>query len=227
MAFLATVNAFYITPNPWTVATPTTTQPLAANITQSPKLLFRRQELPGAGDSPTTIYANGEFLEPRFASLFNCAPSSTSSEPPPPPPPPSPTPDDDDDNPPGAQPECNTADHLNGIELERDAKISSFDKDDMADLFEDQCGRNNQHYPINEHKDIEYVDDEPKVRLVMDARAQDGRPDPLDFDDDACVEDFHRILDNCEFCLFSSPFFFGVPSFSFSVLSPALLLAVG
>ncbi|KAI4173522.1 MAG: hypothetical protein LQ343_002860 [Gyalolechia ehrenbergii] len=191
MAFAATVNALYISPNPWTVSA---TQSLAANITQAPTLLFRRQDLPGAGGSPTTIYANGQFLDPSYASFFDCTSSPTSSEPPPspPPPPPSPTPD----KPPGAQPNCNTHDHLNEVELERGATISSFVKDDMRDLFEDQCHRKNQHFPITEHKDIGYVVKVPKVRLVMDARAEDGTPDPLKFDADACVEDFHRVLDN-------------------------------
>ncbi|KAL8933827.1 MAG: hypothetical protein Q9211_005561, partial [Gyalolechia sp. 1 TL-2023] len=193
LALLITISntaySFYISSNPWTV---TPTQSPAANITQAPNFLFRRQDL-GSQDAPTTIYANGQFLDPSFASYFGCAPSSTTSEPPPPPPPPSPS--SDTGVPPSANPNCNTYDHLNDVELERGAKISSFIKDDMRDLFKDQCHRKKQHYPITEHKDIRYVVKVPKVRLVMDVRSEDGGVDPLKFDAHSCDVNFQRLLD--------------------------------
>ena len=201
--FSAGANARYLSPSPWTI----TVSP-AANITQAATLLLPRQDSDGA----VTVWANGQFLDSDFASLFACA--STSSSPPPPPPSPSPSPSPDNGGgqtgtglppppPPSPTPasntaNCNTADRINDVELERGANPHQLSVDDMRDLFTDQCGRKNQHYPINEHKDLTDKTASVKFRQVIDARSSEaGGQNVVKFDKQHCIDNFARILDDC------------------------------
>ncbi|KAL9593420.1 MAG: hypothetical protein Q9219_007560 [cf. Caloplaca sp. 3 TL-2023] len=209
---LAFSRAYYLSPNPWNIlptkTLPSLSTPTSPLTTAAAQKIFPRQVVGGSPNKnePKTVYANGQFLDETFASLFGCS----SSSPPSPSPSPSPSPDPDDAQPGTAPPpppppsptptpitECNTADHIIDVDFAQEEQITIFPATDAEDLFEDQCGRKKQHYPVHEHKDHQYAGFK-KVRLTMDARS--NLPGGLRGDEYtvvSCRAGFGTVLKDC------------------------------
>ncbi|KAL8927721.1 MAG: hypothetical protein Q9208_002136 [Pyrenodesmia sp. 3 TL-2023] len=187
---LALTNAYYLSPNPWTT-NPTTIAASPTNTTQAAPLLPRQDpNLPSGG--VLTIYANGAFLDEKYAEYFACGapssspapfttavlpPSSTEEAPIPAPTPPEP----------GEGSKCNTIFDVVDIELQKGSDPASFLQDDMKELFTDACD-DASRYPIsNKNLDKTYKNgrnDNKETRLVAAARSAEagGKPPSVKFD---------------------------------------------
>ncbi|KAL8722050.1 MAG: hypothetical protein Q9181_007576, partial [Wetmoreana brouardii] len=109
----------------------------------------------------------------------------------PPPPPPTPTPKK-----PGADSKCYTNTDLRGIQLEKGAEISNFNKDDMLKLFGDMC-YGGKGYPLDKHKDHKDKITKKKVRLVCQARSAKPGGGHVGFDKKLCRDHFDVLEDFC------------------------------
>lgn len=205
---LAFTNAYYLSPNPWTT---TTTIAWPTNTAQAATLL-PRQDLSLRSGGVITIYANGAFLDEKYAKYFACGasssssaaafttavlpPSSTEEAPIPAPTPPKP----------GEGSTCNTIFGIVDIELQKGSDPGSFLQDDMRDLFTDACD-DASRYPIsNKNLDKTYKNgrnDNKETRLVAAARSAEpgGTPPSVNFDKGRCKDNFEGLLEFCE-CFF-------------------------
>ncbi len=206
-------NAYYLSPNPWTT---TATAACANNTTLAATLLPRQDPSPGSGND-VTIYADGAFLDSKYAEYFACGgsqpaafttavlppapfttavlpPSSTEEEPVPAPTPNKPSPDIT----------CNTADGIVNVLLDKGSKPASFPRNKMKDLFTDGCNER-PRYPIEYKRHATYFHDDDLISATLIAEARTGDPLLLPytvrFDKKKCKANFGGILDLCEcFC---------------------------
>ncbi|KAL8702787.1 MAG: hypothetical protein Q9201_004042 [Fulgogasparrea decipioides] len=97
---------------------------------------------------------------------------------------------------PSADSKCYTTKEIGGIQLERGAEITNFNKDDMLKLFGDMCygGKN---YPLDKHKDYNDKIKKRKVRLVCEARSALPGGKHVGFDKKLCRDHFDFLEDFC------------------------------
>lgn len=193
LVLLSTVHTYYLSPNPWATIAPTTV-PLA-NMTQAAMLLPRQR----GGGEVRTIYANGQFLDDKYASYFACAPKPTSSaalpapsSTAPPPPPPPPLPPAIPSPPPNPDLDC----YLLGT-VKPEGAI--FDIATGRDYVTTTCAKSTPYGITKTDKQLPKSSLGKAVTLSVEAQlnaAPLGRP-PI-FDKSGCIDHFNTILDGCK-----------------------------
>ncbi|KAL8909700.1 MAG: hypothetical protein Q9207_000009 [Kuettlingeria erythrocarpa] len=204
-------NAYYLSPNPWI----TTATAASANNTTLAATLLPRQDPPRGSGNDVTIYADGAFLDSKYAQYFACGgsqpaafttavlppapfttavlPSSSTEEEPVP----APTPSE-----PSAEIKCNTVDRITDRKLEKGSHPASLPKDAMKDLYTDNCNKESR-YPIDDKRDGVYLQQDNHLRsktLIVKAWTVDPLllPYTVRFNKKRCKENFGGLLDVCE-----------------------------